>query len=86
MEQWELIKHSKKSIIAGFLVAFGQAISEVGAVMIVGGNKMGDKNIYYFYSTSYSNGRIWNGNCFGCNSYSNSFYCKLWNDSSTIKR
>ncbi|MFX1500655.1 MAG: ABC transporter permease [Promethearchaeota archaeon] len=35
---WELIKHSRKSIIAGFLVAFGQAISEVGAVMIVGGN------------------------------------------------
>jgi len=35
---WELIKDSKKSIIAGFLVAFGQAISEVGAVMIVGGN------------------------------------------------
>ncbi len=35
---WELIKHSKKSIIAGFLVAFGQAISEVGAVIIVGGN------------------------------------------------
>lgn len=35
---WELIKHSKKSIIAGYLVAFGQAISEVGAVMIVGGN------------------------------------------------
>ncbi|NHJ21871.1 MAG: ABC transporter permease subunit [Candidatus Lokiarchaeota archaeon] len=35
---WELIKDSKKSIIAGFLVTFGQAISEVGAVMIVGGN------------------------------------------------
>ena len=35
---WELIKESKKSIIAGVLVAFGQAISEVGAVMIVGGN------------------------------------------------
>jgi len=35
---WELIKDSKKSIIAGFLIAFGQAISEVGAVMIVGGN------------------------------------------------
>ncbi|MHA2217120.1 MAG: ABC transporter permease, partial [Candidatus Hodarchaeales archaeon] len=35
---WELIKHSRKSIIAGYLVAFGQAISEVGAVMIVGGN------------------------------------------------
>jgi tungstate transport system permease protein len=35
---WELIKESKKSIIAGILVAFGQAISEVGAVMIVGGN------------------------------------------------
>ena len=35
---WELIKDSKKSIIAGYLVAFGQAISEVGAVIIVGGN------------------------------------------------
>ncbi|MFW9822817.1 MAG: ABC transporter permease [Candidatus Thorarchaeota archaeon] len=35
---WELIKHSRMSIIAGYLVAFGQAISEVGAVMIVGGN------------------------------------------------
>lgn len=35
---WELIKDSKKSIIAGYLVAFGQAISEVGAVIIAGGN------------------------------------------------
>ena len=35
---WEMIKEAKKSIIAGVLVAFGQAISEVGAVMIVGGN------------------------------------------------
>lgn len=35
---WELIKHSKRSIIAGILVAFGQNISEVGAVIIVGGN------------------------------------------------
>ncbi|MFX1257668.1 MAG: ABC transporter permease [Promethearchaeota archaeon] len=35
---WELTKESKKSIIAGILVAFGQAISEVGAVIIVGGN------------------------------------------------
>ena len=35
---WELIKESKRSVIAGILVAFGQAISEVGAVMIVGGN------------------------------------------------
>ena len=35
---WELIKESKKSIIAGIVVAFGQALSEVGAVMIVGGN------------------------------------------------
>ena len=34
----ELVKDSKKSILAGYLVAFGQAISEVGAVMIVGGN------------------------------------------------
>ena len=34
----EMIKEAKKSIIAGVLVAFGQAISEVGAVMIVGGN------------------------------------------------
>ncbi|MHA1149929.1 MAG: ABC transporter permease [Promethearchaeota archaeon] len=35
---WELIKEGKKSILAGVIVAFGQAISEVGAVMIVGGN------------------------------------------------
>jgi tungstate transport system permease protein len=35
---WELTKESKKSIIAGVIVAFGQAISEVGAVIIVGGN------------------------------------------------
>jgi len=35
---WELVKDSKRSILAGYLVAFGQAISEVGAVMIVGGN------------------------------------------------
>lgn len=35
---WELIKESKKPVIAGVIVAFGQAISEVGAVMIVGGN------------------------------------------------
>ena len=35
---WELIKESKKSIIAGIVIAFGQALSEVGAVMIVGGN------------------------------------------------
>jgi tungstate transport system permease protein len=35
---WQLIKESKKSILAGIIVAFGQAISEVGAVMIVGGN------------------------------------------------
>ena len=34
----ELIKESKKPVIAGVIVAFGQAISEVGAVMIVGGN------------------------------------------------
>jgi len=33
-----LTKESKKSIIAGVIVAFGQAISEVGAVIIVGGN------------------------------------------------
>lgn len=35
---WEMIKEGKRSTIAGVLVAFGQAISEVGAVMIVGGN------------------------------------------------
>jgi len=35
---WELIKESRKSIIAGVIIAFGQAISEVGAVIIVGGN------------------------------------------------
>ncbi len=35
---WELVKDAKKNIIAGILVGFGQSISEVGAVMIVGGN------------------------------------------------
>ncbi|MHA1340883.1 MAG: ABC transporter permease [Promethearchaeota archaeon] len=35
---WRCIIEARKSIIAGILVAFGQAISEVGAVMIVGGN------------------------------------------------
>ncbi len=35
---FETIKEGKRSVIAGILVAFGQAISEVGAVMIVGGN------------------------------------------------
>mgnify|MGYP006278747213 CR=1 FL=1 len=35
---WQLIKESRRSILAGILVGFGQIISEVGAVMIVGGN------------------------------------------------
>jgi len=35
---FECIKESKKSIIAGILIAFGQSISEVGAVMVVGGD------------------------------------------------
>lgn len=35
---WQLIRESRRSIIAGILVGFGQIISEVGAVMIVGGN------------------------------------------------
>ncbi|WP_457557109.1 ABC transporter permease [Candidatus Harpocratesius sp.] len=33
-----LLKEAKKSTIAGVIMAFGRAISEVGAVMIVGGN------------------------------------------------
>ncbi|MBD3212386.1 MAG: ABC transporter permease subunit [Candidatus Lokiarchaeota archaeon] len=35
---WQLIKESRRSIIAGILVGFGQIISEVGAVLLVGGN------------------------------------------------
>jgi tungstate transport system permease protein len=35
---WQLIKESRRSIIAGILVSFGQIISEVGAVLLVGGN------------------------------------------------
>jgi len=40
--EWQLwftiLKEARISILAGLCVAFGQAISEVGAIMIVGGN------------------------------------------------
>ncbi|GAB4309025.1 MAG: ABC transporter permease [Promethearchaeota archaeon] len=35
---WQVVREGRRSVVAGVLVAFGQAISEVGAVMIVGGN------------------------------------------------
>ncbi|WP_026481268.1 ABC transporter permease [Ahrensia sp. 13_GOM-1096m] len=38
---WEVGKIAKAGLVTAFLVAFGRAISEVGAVMIVGGNIRG---------------------------------------------
>lgn len=38
---WEIGKMAKAGLVTAFLVAFGRAISEVGAVMIVGGNIRG---------------------------------------------
>ena len=35
---WTLIQDARIGILSGIAVAFGQAISEVGAIMIVGGN------------------------------------------------
>ncbi|MEO0921126.1 MAG: ABC transporter permease, partial [Pseudomonadota bacterium] len=44
-ERWKQVLHllrmARAGIIMAFLVAFGRAISEVGAVMIVGGNIKG---------------------------------------------
>ncbi len=41
----ELMKVAKAGIVTAFLVAFGRAISEVGAVMIVGGNILGSTRV-----------------------------------------
>jgi tungstate transport system permease protein len=35
---WKVILESRRNIVAGIILAFGQAISEVGAITIVGGN------------------------------------------------
>lgn len=42
---WEVLKLAKAGIVTAFLVAFGRAISEVGAVMIVGGNIRGQTRV-----------------------------------------
>ncbi len=41
LRMWEIIKIARAGMVTAFLVAFGRAISEVGAVMIVGGNIRG---------------------------------------------
>ncbi|MEO1703283.1 MAG: ABC transporter permease [Pseudomonadota bacterium] len=38
---WHLLRMARAGIVMAFLVAFGRAVSEVGAVMIVGGNIRG---------------------------------------------
>ncbi|MEL6436839.1 MAG: ABC transporter permease [Pseudomonadota bacterium] len=35
---WEIMRMARTGLVTAFLVAFGRAVSEVGAVMIVGGN------------------------------------------------
>jgi len=35
---WTILKETRTSILSGIIVAFGQVLSEVGAIMIVGGN------------------------------------------------
>ncbi|RXT06454.1 ABC transporter permease subunit [Ammoniphilus sp. CFH 90114] len=42
---WELIKESRKGIWASVATAYGRAISEVGAVMLVGGNIEGHTRV-----------------------------------------
>lgn len=42
---WEILRLAKAGIVTAFLVAFGRAISEVGAVMIVGGNIRGQTRV-----------------------------------------
>lgn len=41
----ELMKMTRAGLVTAFLVAFGRAISEVGAVMIVGGNIRGSTRV-----------------------------------------
>ncbi|MBP1932726.1 ABC transporter permease [Ammoniphilus resinae] len=42
---WTIIKESRKGIWAGVATAYGRAISEVGAVMLVGGNIEGHTRV-----------------------------------------
>lgn len=42
---FELMKMARAGLVTAFLVAFGRAISEVGAVMIVGGNIRGSTRV-----------------------------------------
>lgn len=45
LRMWEIIKIARAGMVTAFLVAFGRAISEVGAVMIVGGNIRGSTRV-----------------------------------------
>ena len=44
-EKITIIRESRKGIIAAVLAAFGRIISEVGAVMLVGGNIAGHTRV-----------------------------------------
>lgn len=45
LRMWEIMKIARSGMVTAFLVAFGRAISEVGAVMIVGGNIRGSTRV-----------------------------------------
>lgn len=42
---WQVMRMARAGLVTAFLVAFGRAISEVGAVMIVGGNIRGSTRV-----------------------------------------
>ena len=37
-EQWTVFREARRGVLAAALAAFGRIVSEVGAVMLVGGN------------------------------------------------
>jgi tungstate transport system permease protein len=44
-EIWALLREARLGVVAGIIAAFGSIISEVGAVMLVGGNIAGKTRV-----------------------------------------
>ena len=44
-EIWALLREARLGVVAGIVAAFGSIISEVGAVMLVGGNIAGKTRV-----------------------------------------
>ena len=44
-ERWTILRQARSGVIAAILAAFGRIISEVGAVMLVGGNIAGSTRV-----------------------------------------